>query len=646
MATLIAVVATSAACTSPDASRPDAGGAADLDETLAIRLSATRDHLPFGEALEVTATVSNEGDESRSVTVDFTLESPDGTIVPFWTTSLFVPFGTSVAETVTVTTARWFPEPAAFEVRADLATGDASTAPSATIPFTVTEAEVTVPQFVEMTAAAGLTTSVPMPGCGQFSNGAAWGDVDGDGWLDLLVTRLGDPTRLFVNQGDGTFVDESDARNVAVPGVNGAAFADFDNDGDPDVALARDGHDMMFRNDGSGHFTDVTDRAGVAGPDARSMSMSWGDYDGDGRLDLYVSAYMTCSGPWTTSGEVIENVEYAADTLYRNNGDGTFVDVTALLPDSDRPAAAFAAAWVDADGDGRLDLYVANDFVGLSPDHNRLWLNDGPGTNRWAFRDTSLDAGVGLFMNTMGIAMGDIDRDGDTDIALSNIGGNKLLRSNGDGTFDEDPRSGIERPIQAPHQFTVTWGSAFYDLDLDGWEDLFMAAGNLQQSPDAVIGPQPNMVLLNDGTGRQFLDVSAATGADATDESKGVAFADYDRDGDVDMFVVNQAGVPHLYENRTPRADRRWLQVELIGTTSNRDGCGAVVTVVIGAEEFRRTVLCGSGGSGSSHQRAVHFGLGAVDAIDRVEIAWPSGVTQVIDDVEPDRFLTVEEDGF
>ena len=246
-------------------------------------------------------------------------------------------------------------------------------------------------------------------------------------------------------------------------------------------------------------------------------------------------------------------------------------------------------------------------------------------------------------MNTMGVGIGDIDRDGDLDMALSNIGGNKLLRSQGDGTFVEEHGSGIERPNQGIDYVTVTWGTAFYDLDLDGWEDLFMTAGNLPQGPDVNVGEQPNMLFLNDGTGMRFLDVSALTGADDVSESKGAAFADYDNDGDMDVFVVNQAGAPRLYRNVTPRGENHWLEVDPIGTVSNRDGCGARITAVVAGEPIMRQVLCGSGGSGSYHQRQVHFGLGTATAVDRVEVLWPSGTRQVIDDVAVDEMLVVEE---
>jgi enediyne biosynthesis protein E4 len=644
VALALVLAACSGSTTDEDTASSDSSTATSerSESTLTVALDGATE-LPLGEPLELTMTLTNPGERSVAAPVDVSLVSSDGTRLPFYRTSLFVPFGQSVSEAVTVTTSRWYTDTGDFEVVAEV-TDAAIPATPALHAFTVAPTARSVPSFEDATERAGLVTEVPVPDCGQFSNGAAWADVDGDGWQDLLVTRLGDPVQLFVNRADGMFADESGARGVDATGANGAAFADYDNDGDPDLALVGDGPDRLLQNDGTGNFVDVTATAGVAGDAAnRGMSATWGDFDSDGLLDLYVTNYMECTGPWTTAGEVISNVAYHADVLYRNEGDGTFSNATSDLQEPDASGAGFTAAWLDIDSDDRLDLFVANDFVGLSPDHNRLWHNDGAGADHWTFNDVSLESGAGLYMNTMGVGIGDVDRDGDLDMALSNIGGNKLLRSQGDGTFVEEHGSGIERPNQGIDYFTVTWATNFYDLDLDGWEDLFMTAGNLPQGPDVKVGEQPNMVFLNDGTGMRFLDVSALTGADDVSESKGAAFADYDNDGDMDVFVVNQAGEPKLYRNDTPRDENHWLEVDPIGTMSNRDGCGARITAVVAGEPIMRQVLCGSGGSGSYNQRQVHFGLGTATAVDLVEVLWPSGTQQVLDDVAIDEMLVVEE---
>lgn len=609
---------------------------------VAVVLDSDRAAAPLGEPVEVTVTVTNDGDHSVSAPVELSLVAPDGSETAFHRTTLFVPFGDSVSEAVAVTTTRWTADTGSFAVRAEV-TDDVLGVTGVALAFEVVDTERVVPVFEDVTAEAGIVTDVPQPICGQFANGAAWGDVDGDGWPDLVVTRLGAPVHLFVNQADGTFVEQSADRGVAVTGANGAAFADYDNDGDADLVLVGDGPDALLRNDGTGRFDDVSAAAGITGaPDRRGMSAAWGDYDGDGLLDLYVTNYMECTGEWTTEAEIIANVGYHDDVLYHNEGDGTFTDVTAALPESDRPAAGFTAAWLDVDSDGLLDLYLANDFVGPSPDHNRLWHNTGGKGSAWTFADVSLESGAGLYMNTMGVGIGDVDRDGDFDLALSNIGGNKLLRSNGDGTFVEQAGSGIERPMQGVDYFTITWGTAVADFDLDGWDDVFMAAGNLPQGPEAVVGDQPNMLFLNDGTGSRFLDVSALTGTDDIGESKGVAVADFDADGALDLFVVDQGGAPHLYRNVTARGDRHWLELDLAGTVSNADGCGARVSVAAAGATIERVVLCGSGGTGSGHDHRVHVGLGSA-AVDSVEIVWPSGTRQTLVDVGVDQVVRVVE---
>lgn len=626
---------------SPDSSANPTVPRAGLDGLTITMVLVEPSSVALGEPAAATVTVANAGARSTTAPVELFLRGPGTDEVAVGRTSLFVPFGEQLTETFTFTTSRWWPATGRFEVRAAVA-GD-GTETSTLTTFTVESPERVLPLFEDVTAAAGLTTTVPQAECGQFANGAAWGDVDGDEWPDLLVTRLGAPLQLFVNAHDGTFSEEARQRGLVHTGANGAAFADYDNDGDADVMVVGDGPDALFRNEGD-RYVEVTAAAGVAGDaTSRGMSASWGDFDGDGLLDLFVTNYMQCTGEWDTAADIVRNVAYHRDALYRNGGDGSFTEVTSVLPDHERTAAGFTAAWLDADGDGHLDLYVANDFVGPSPDHNRLWHNAGSVGGGWAFEDRSIESGAGLFMNTMGVGIADLDRDGDLDMALSNIGGNKLLTNDGSGTFTEVSASGIERPTQAVDQSTVTWGTVAADFDLDGWEDLFMGAGNLPQGPDVQVGPQPDMFFLNDGTGAQFLDVSALTGTDSTGDTKGVAAADYDRDGDVDLYVVQQGGSPRLYRNVTPRDGRHWLRVDLRGTTSNRDGCGTRIIVRTDDARIGRTQLCGSGGTGSQNEHGLHVGLDTATLIDAVEIIWPSGRRQVMTDVAVDTTLRAVE---
>jgi len=622
------------------------GTPATGSSSVALELRAPRLSLPLGEPLPVTIAVRNDGARSVSVPVDLDLRPPAGEPVRFYSTSIFAPAGSEATEAVKVTPAQWFPDRGSFQIAATTEEGPAADR----LAFDVGEPTVVVPVFEDVTTEAGLTTTVPQAECGQFANGAAWADVDGDGNLDLLLTRLGDPVQLFVADGQGRFSDEAAARGLPIGDANGAGFADYDNDGDTDLFLARDGSDKLFANDGDGRFTDVSDQSGIGDDDRRGIGVSWGDFDGDGDLDLFVTNYMTCLGEWRTEEDIISQVAYFPDTLYRNEGDGTFSDATHVLEndpdehdDGTTMGAGFAAAWLDYNGDNRPDLYLANDFVGPSPDHNRLWRNDGPVDGGWRFTDVSVDTGTALFMNAMGIGIGDVDRDGDLDMALSNITDNKLLRNDGGDGFVEELDAGVGRPLQRAGLESITWGGGFHDLNLDGWEDLYLAAGNFLEGVGAAVGVQPNELFVSDGTGQRFLDVSAATGADDPGDSKGVAFADYDRDGDVDMFVVNQGGRPRLYRNATPTGGYHWLEVDTVGTISNRDGCGARLVLTMAGGSMTRQVSCGSTSVASGSQHTVHFGLGEAAAVDRLDIVWPSGTRQQLDDPEIDRILTVEE---
>jgi hypothetical protein len=641
-----------AACSSGGSSGTGDGGGSSGDSaadrgSLSVELRPVGDvQVPLGAPIELDVAIHNAGERSVTVPIDVGLRPPTGDGVRFYTASLFVPTGEEVAERVRVTPAQWYTALGAYRVDV-VAGGDGG--PRSEIGVEVVDPAVVIPRFEDVTEQAGVATTVPEATCGRFSNGAAWGDVEGDGDLDLFVSRLDEPSQLFVNDGAGRFTEQSSERGLSIADTNGAAFADYDNDGDTDLVVVRDASDRLLRNDGRGRFDDVSAAAGIGDDGRRGMNASWGDFDGDGHLDLYVTNYMHCTGGWTTEEEIIAQVEYHPDTLYRSAGDGTFTDVTAWLEkdagtyeDGTTLGAGFGAAWLDVDDDGRLDLYLANDFVGPSPDHNRLWRNDGPdGAGGWTFTDISVESGTAFFMNTMGIGVGDVDRDRDVDLALSNIGANKLVRNEGDGAFTEVTATVIGRPTQVAEQPSITWGTSFHDLNLDGWQDLYVAAGNLfDDSPDAT-GPQPNELYVHDG--ETFLDVSAATGADDRGDSKGVAFADYDRDGDLDMFVINQGGSPRLYRNVTPAAGRHWVQIELSGTTSNRDACGARVTLHVEDAALVRHVSCGSGGGGSSSQHAVHFGVGTSTVVGPVEIDWPSGIRQELPRIDVDAFTTVEE---
>lgn len=539
-------------------------------------------------------------------------------------------------------TSQWFVERGAFELTASakLMVYPAGTgvpfAPPASLRFGVSPPRVVVPTFADVTVPAGIAVDHPIGlECNDYGAGAAWGDFDGDGHIDLYLPQREGRARLWISDGAGRFVDRAVQAGVANEGSVGigAVGVDYDEDGDTDLYVVNYGTNRLYRNDGSGRFADVAASAGVA-DDGPGTSASWADYDGDGLLDMYLTNY--------GRRECFHEMDFtpARDRLYHNEGDGTFTDRTALLtPPDGVDGLGFQAAWFDYDGDGDPDLYLGNDRVGPDDRPNVLWRNDGAAPDgTWRFTDVSAATGTGLGMNTMGLGVGDHDRDGDLDIAISNMGSQALLANDGSAFTDRAAAAGIARPMQQADAMSVTWGLGFADLNNDGWEDLYVAAGVLEISHREA---QPNEVFAGLGGGR-FADLSALSGADDPGMSRGVAFADYDRDGRVDVYVVPHDGTPRLYRNVTARSGH-WLEVRAVGTRSPRDACGATARARIGKVTLVRQVLCGSVGLSSGSDPVLHFGLGAAKSLRSLEILWPSGERQVLRRVRADRLVTVVE---
>lgn len=603
-------------------------------EVRLIPLSA--EPVPQGERFHFSVAIENTTSEAEFVTVslDVAPVGQEDKLVAFdrWSTS--VPAGKTVTTERTVVTSQWFRPTGDFKIFGR----SFYTVPP--LRFEVGPAQRVVPVFDNVTAEVGLFTDHGYSlRCDSYAAGAAWGDAEGDGDLDLYLPHQTKPSQLFLNQ-DGHFTEAPGANgadNGGSPGI-GANFIDYDNDGDQDLYVVNRGPNRLYQNDGTGQFADVAPAAGVdqSGP---GSSASWTDYDNDGFVDLYVTNWTDCSGAPSSRTYV-----YADDALYRNRGDGTFEDRTVDLHRTGTTnGAGFQASWFDYDNDGDQDLFLGNDYAGPAPKPNVFWRNDGPGPDgSWIFTNVSEETGTGLANNTMGVGVGDYDNDLDLDFVLSNIGRNFLMRNEGDGSFsDVGEASGVSRQFQKSQDVSITWGLAFADFNNDRLEDIYMAAGSLGNFH--TFEPQMNALMVGKGGGK-FIDLSGPSRANDEQVGRGVSFADFDVDGRMDVYVVNQGGNPILFRNVTDPGRRRWLEVDTIGTVSNSDGCGARVTAVTwkGLRSIRQ-VFCGSVGLAGGSDSTVHFGLKRAKSLKSVIVEWPSGIRQRRRDVATNRLLTFTE---
>jgi hypothetical protein len=490
-----------------------------------------------------------------------------------------------------------------------------------------------------------------------MGGGVAWLDYDDDGWLDVYLTNA--PTvasfkagrlpanRLYRNNHDGTFSEVAEKAGVALRGwCMGVSVADYDNDGDSDLYLTNFGANVLYRNNGDGAFTDVTKQAGVG--EARwSSSSGWADYDGDGDLDLFVAGYVEYDlarlpeagqGRYCTykSLEVLcgpRGLRGAGDTLYRNNGDGTFTDVSPAAGVADeRGHYGLGVAWGDFDNDGDQDLYVANDTQA-----NYLYWNQGQGV----FKEAGLLAGATLDANGkaragMGIAIGDYDRDGQLDIGVTNFSEEAyaLFRNQGAGGFsDAAGPAGIGR-ASLPY---LGWGMFFGDFDNDGWPDLFAANGHVYPQVERLASGlryrQRCLLFRNLGRG-SFADVTAESGPALNQPRahRGAAPGDYDNDGDLDALLLDLDSQPVLLENRSPAAGH-WLRVKApVGARVALEAAGLKML-----DEVRA-----SGSYQSAPEQAAHFGLGALTALERVSVRFPQGKTKTLRNVKANQTLILK----
>ncbi|MCP3978032.1 MAG: CRTAC1 family protein [bacterium] len=483
--------------------------------------------------------------------------------------------------------------------------------------------------------------------------GVAWVDVNADGWLDLYVVQSGEfpprnteraRNRLFINLGTGGFREATEASGADDDGYGqGVSVADFDGDGLEDLYLCNFGADALLRNAGDGTFEDVTRSSGL-GAEGWSSSAAMADADGDGDLDLYVTRYVEydppegfyCVDPATDRPKYCDPTLFpgARDVYYENRGDGTFVDATASAGLDGADGKGLAVLFADLDGDDLPDLYVANDLT-----TNLLFINLGRG----GFEDVSLFSGAGLNREGkaeagMGLALGDVDGDLDPDLVVSNfdVETNTLYINLGRALFeDASAHSGF-----GTASFNLLgFGTVMADFDLDGNLDVYVANGHIYETPprDSVTYEQPDLLLMGNGRG-DFRRASCGSAFDTRLVGRGLAAADYDNDGDVDLALVNSGGPLQLLRNDGARGN--WIGVELEGPPPNTRGVGARIVLRQGGREQVRWVVAGDSYQSSSDKRAL-FGLGdarrSSEPIE-VEVVWPDGESTRHDELQPGSY--------
>ena len=505
----------------------------------------------------------------------------------------------------------------------------------------------TEPIFIDVTESAGITFvhTDGRSGVRLFNeflgSGGGFFDYDGDGDLDIYLVNGAVQTGggqdqtphnvLYQNNGDNTFTDVTDKAGVGSRAYGtGAAVGDYDNDGDIDLYVTNFGEDQLYRNNGDSTFTDVTTHAQVNNSNW-GTSCAFADVDNDGHLDLYVANYAAYAPENDIRCEERGVHVYCGphaypavhDTFYKNNGDGTFTDMSVLYRPSDLiPQHGLGVTFGDYDADGDTDLYVAND-----QDPNFLFQNSGSGN----FLEVALISGVcyndmGKEEAGMGADFGDYDNDGWLDLTVSNYQTEtNTVYHNHDGTFFTDTTitSGI---AEVTHGY-LGWGIKLFDYDNDGYQDIFVANGHLMDNitllETHVPYPQRNLLFRNLGDGR-FANVMSETDGLALEKvSRGAAIGDYDNDGDLDILVTNCNQRPDLLQNAIGNRNN-WIQIQVVGQKSNRSGIGAKIKVVTGTHVQYWEVQ--SGGSYLSfHDLRAHFGVGKAEQIDLLEIRWLSG---------------------
>ncbi len=518
-------------------------------------------------------------------------------------------------------------------------------------------ADVTAPAGIQFRHNSGAFGGKYLPE--TLGSGCAFLDYDGDGWQDILLINGADwpghkkqrsTLCLYHNNGNGTFTDVT-ARaglDVELYGM-GVAVGDYNNDGFPDILVTCVGQNRLFRNTGRSTFVDVTNSSGLGKREGFSTSALWFDYDRDGLLDLFVCNYVK----WSPEHDVFCSLDgkhksYCTPEAYRgatcwlfhNRGNGTFEDVTATSGIFDSSSKSLGVALLDDDRDGWPDLLVAND---TQP--NKLYRNQRNGT----FKDVAVEAGLafsteGKARAGMGVDVADFENSGSAGVAITNFDNEMIgfYRANGKAFEDIAPQSGVG---MASHN-SLGFGCVFFDADLDGWLDLAVANGHIDETVRNIRGnvgyAQPPHLFLNNGKDA-FRDVAAQLGGgfDQPKVGRGLAYGDFDRDGDLDLLLTTNNGPAYLYRSDVMNGNRS-IRFRLVGTKSNRDAIGAAVRVIAGGITQLRMVKGGSSYLSQS-ELPLTFGIGKRDRIERVVIDWPNGRTEEYKDLVAGRRYEVTE---
>ena len=523
--------------------------------------------------------------------------------------------------------------------------------------------------FLDVAARAGITfrhdnaSSAEKYLIETMGSGCGWIDYDQNGLLDLYLvngaaTRVYKPPQpmrgaLYRNNGDGGFTDVTAKAGVGAEGLfgMGVAVGDYDNDGFPDLFVLGYGRCILYHNNGDGTFTDVTARAGVQNSGLWASSAAWFDYDNDGKLDLIIANYVDWSpernfycgdrGPGMRSYCHPDDFHGQPPTLYHNNGDGTFTDVSKSSGVGLKGGNGLGVVTFDYDNDGWQDIFIANDHM-----PNFLFHNNRDGT----FREVGYQAGVavsadGQFEAGMGTDAADTTGSGRLDLIVGHLDMQlaRVYQNLGDQTFED---ATLRSKLSYSTYHMSTFGARFMDYDNDGWRDLFLANGhvldNIERYHADTKYAEPKMMFRNRGSGI-FENVSDQLGSDfqLPRVSRGAAIGDFDNDGDLDILINNCGQTPQLLRNDGGNANH-WLEILLIGTKSNRDGVGARVKVTAGD-----LVLYDQRKGGMSYQSAqdprLHFGLGQGSNVDLIEILWPSGSTTKLANIKADQIIAVKE---